>query len=200
MDANTASRAPHSDPHTARLRVALANLLAREPDYYRKMLAQRAGRLANPSRPNPDALGSVYPELNEFGVERRLQEVTWEPYEHPAVMPGCVALATRELRGRVGVVELATLDPQAPVELLDPKGTGFVEAAAPGALGPESDLTVAILGTEDGVEVVFTFFPGAPIQPSRLPAEGRAGTTISARDALALGLTHAKITAQAPET
>lgn len=195
MDSTAAvpgTQAIPTDP-SARVRAALA---ATPPDYLARCLAQRL--------PGPAACGSVFLDFGVAGdpaapdrLLHALHTHPWEPYEHPAVMAGCAAFAC-PLGGRVGLVHLATLAPDHPVRLLDPKGTGFVEAVVEGTAddrtrGSAATFTVAILGPDDGREVVYTFHPGAPIPPSRVPADGRHGTTVTAEEAVALGLQIAKV-------
>ena len=84
-------------------------------------------------------------------------------------------------------------DPSTTVVLADPKHTGNVEATVPGLLGEEVDFAVIILGPDGGREVAYTFHPGAPIAPSRVPAADMDGRHVSAADALAMGLMWAKL-------
>ena len=171
--------------HTARVRAALATLREMAPGYYDSMFAQRAEL-------SGQAAGSIYPGATVAELQERIAAAEWEPYEHPSITSGARAFQTR-LPGLVGICDLAALPPETLVTLTDPKGTGFVEATVPGRRGAECDFTVIIVGADEGRELVFTFFPGSPVPPSRVQAEGRAGTSISAREALALGLVYGKI-------
>jgi hypothetical protein len=127
-------------------------------------------------------------------LEAALMGAAWEPFEHPDIMKGCSAFKA-PLSGTFGLLDLTTVADDFLVTLADPKGTGFVEAECTAGRGAKVDFTVLILGDEKGTEVVFTFHPGNPIRPSRLPAEGRVGNIITAKDALALGFKWAKASA-----
>jgi len=101
---------------------------------------------------------------------------------------------TRDLKGRLGIIELASLPTNTVVTLDDRKNTGKVSATVKGVLGPEVDFTVIILGIENGMEVVFTFHPGAPVSPSQVQCElGMHDKQVSIAEALGMGLTMAKI-------
>jgi hypothetical protein len=171
---------------TARVLVAFSTTRSALSAYFASCLAMR-------SRLSPAAAGSGY-DLEPSAIETALFSASWAPYEHPAVMKGCTAFRA-ELPGFEGLSALADLPPETPVVLRDPKKTGFVEACV--ALRPAeakvAPFTVAILGEDDGKEVVFTFHPGEPIMPSRVKAEGKDGLVITAAEALALGLSFAKI-------
>lgn len=181
------------DPSTARVRAAFAALRRLAPDYHARVFAQRAGRLDD-GTPNPAAAGSIYPDRTAAELIDLVEtRTTWRPYAHPDVAAGCTAFAADVPGGQLGLIALDALPDATPVRLLDPKGTGQVEAVVAGVRGAATPLTVVILGAEGDTEIAFTFFPGAPIAPSQVPAAGRAGTTVTAADARALGLALAKV-------
>lgn len=162
-----------------------AALLATPRPYLRACLAQRVN--------GPNASGSVFTGFSDpVALLGELVLAEWEPYEHEAVMEGCTAFRA-PLRGRIGVARLDAIDPETPVMLADPKRTGNVECTVRGVLGEEVDFAVIILGPDGGREVAYTFHPGAPIAPSRVPAADMDGRCITARDALAMGFAWAKI-------
>lgn len=165
---------------TTRDRIARAFDSAGE--YFNACLAQR--------NPGPAALGSVFLTRQD---RASLLAADWQPYEHPDVSAPAVAFRA-DIPGTVGVVRLADLPPDTPVRLADPKGTGFVEATALLPEGPRATFTTLLLGpARDGSgETLWTLFPGEPVRPSTLPAEGRDGATLTAREAAALGLAIAK--------
>ena len=170
-------------------RVLAAIAATREvlPGYFEKTCAQRAGL-------NPSAAGSVYDGASTDEVERLIREAVWEEYSHPALAPETSALRAWTPSGRLGVVELAKLDPSTPIVLDDRKGTGTVSATVKGALGEAVNFTVLILGQEQGREVVFTFHPGDPVRPSSVKTEpGLHGKAVTAAEARAMGLETAKI-------
>jgi hypothetical protein len=124
------------------------------------------------------------------GLEQILKDAEWEETSHPDVLEGC-RVFTAPIPGTLGVVELADLPPDELVVMTDPKGTG---KSTPTLLWPEAPavpFTCIILGKEEGKEVVFTFHPGWPIRPSQCKLAH--GTRLTASEAMALGLTHAKI-------
>jgi hypothetical protein len=127
-------------------------------------------------------------------LEKGLIEAVWEEYSHPAVMEGCVAYKTHSIHGKLGVKPLAELPLYALVTLDDRKNTGTVSAVVKGVLGAEVDFTVIILGIEDGKEVVFTFHPGEPVNPSKVQAGlDNHGKTVTVKEALGMGFETVKI-------
>jgi hypothetical protein len=123
-------------------------------------------------------------------LEQILKDAEWEETSHPDVQEGC-RLFTAPISGTLGVIELSNLPPDELVIMTDPKGTGY---ATPTLLWPEAPLvpfTCILLGPEKDREIVYTFHPGWPIRPSRCQLPH--GTRITAKEAMALGLTHAKI-------
>jgi hypothetical protein len=166
----------------ARAVEAIKNL---DSAYWLQMLTQRL----------PGGAGSVV--LGDFdaaSLEEALLSANWESYSHEAVMEGCDAFSTRDLRGRLGIVELASLPADTVVTLDDRKNTGKVSAVVNGVLGPEVDFTVIILGPEGGVEVVFTFHPGEPVRPSQVQCEtGMHGRRVTIAEAQEMGLAMAKV-------
>ena len=169
-------------------RILLAIAATRElvAGYWEKTCAQRAGT-------NPAAAGSIYPGKSPEEVEVAITAAKWVPYEHPALAAGSTAFRA-ELPGQLGIVDLTTLAPSTPVLLDDRKGTGTVSATVAGVRGETVEFTVLILGEEQGKEIVFTFHPGAPVRPSSVKTEpGLHGKAVTAAEALAMGLTTAKI-------
>jgi hypothetical protein len=166
-----------------RVEAAIAATRLAAPGYFESCLTQRTS-----------GSGSSYSGLTPAELEVALVGASWEPYEHPDVMAGCSAFKA-PLEGTFGLLDLSTVADDFLVTLADPKGTGFVEAECTAGRGGKVPFTVLILGQEKDVEVVFTFHPGDPIRPSRLPAEGRVGQIITAKEALALGFKWAKASA-----
>ncbi len=172
-----------------RIMSAVATTRRIVPGYLEKSLAQRAGLSSN-------AAGSVYEGVDALQLERMLLASEWEPYSHPAIMPGCSAFKA-SIAGRLGVASLESLSPDAIVTLDDRKSTGQVSAVASGVRGEVSPFTVLILGPEvvDGEthEIVFTFHPGDPVRPSQVPAQGMHGRTVTVKEAIQMGLEIVKI-------
>ncbi len=156
------------------------------PDHWQKCLDQRCGR-------SGFAAGSVYPRWGQKRIEKELLAGHWTEYAHPAIMAGCRAFKA-PIPGRFGIVELSTLSSETIVTLDDRKNTGKVSCVVKGIRGEMVDFTVIILGMEDGVEVVYTFHPGDPINPSQVLCEsGMHGKEVSVVEALAMGLSTVKI-------
>lgn len=126
-------------------------------------------------------------------LEKALRNAEWEEYSHDALSAGTVGFKTYSIAGRIGIVDIDSLSADELVTLDDRKNTGMVSATVQGVLGSEISYTVAILGEENGQEVLFTVHPGDPVMPSKVPAEGLHGITVSRDDALKMGLVTAKI-------
>lgn len=159
-----------------------AALAATPADYLAGILKQR--------NPGPDALGSRFtvPQTVET-----LQGALWEPYVHPEVAPGCQAYRA-PIRGTLGIVALEDVPSDAGLVLLDGHATGFVEAVWTTSRAlPEVDYTTAIVGQDEGHDVVFTMFPGPPVRPSSLPATEFRGQEITVSLARRLGFRWVKI-------
>lgn len=152
------------------------------PEYFENTLASR----------QPNGTGSVF---HKPVSEKDLIYATWEPYVHSAIQAGCTAFKTLDVSGVLGVVLLGDLNPSSVVSLEDPKETGQVSAVIPAKeVFSASDVgfTIMILGKEGGKEIVFTFHPGDPIQPSKVDS-GITGVNVPVVSAMALGLEYAKV-------
>lgn len=155
-----------------------------DQSYLARCLAQR--------QPGEGGAGSRF--LSALTLED-LQNAAWEEYAHGAIQAPAIGFRA-PIHGRLGIIRLSDLDPQTVVVLDDRKSTGKVAAVVEGVLGPEVDFTVLLLGpgSEKGKLVVWTFFPGEPINPSQVDAQEYAhGTQVTAARAIELGLEWAKI-------
>jgi len=131
-------------------------------------------------------------------LEKALKAASWTEYSpsEDVADPACVYFKTQDLGGRVGVIDLGSLSDDSVVVLDDRKNTGKVSAVIEGVLGAQVSYIVAILGIENGVEVIFTFHPGEPVNPSKVQAQpGLHGKTVSVAQAMKMGLSTAKIVA-----
>ena len=156
------------------------------PGYFEKTVA---GRL-----PKTGAGSIVVGFESAEELEQALITVTWEQYSHPALMAGTEAFKTKDIRGMLGVIDLVDLPADAVVTLDDRKNTGKVSCVVEGVRGHDVDFTVIILGPEQDEEVVFTFHPGDPVNPSQIQAEpGMHGRQVAVPKALGMGLEIAKI-------
>lgn len=155
--------------------------------YLRQCLASRL--------PGGSACGSVFTDYaDDFALLSALYAAPWEPFDHPDVASGATAYRA-PLRGRLGLVALASLDPETPVTLEDPKGTGTLSAVVTGVHGEEVAHATLILGPSEGAEIVYTFHPGDPVRPSSVRAEGMDGRRVTVAECRALGLDLAKVVA-----
>ena len=126
-------------------------------------------------------------------LEKALRNAEWEGYSHEALAAGTIGFKTYGITGRIGIVDIDSLPADQMVTLDDRKNTGIVSATVQGVLGAQIGYTVAILGDENGQEVLFTIHPGDPVMPSKVPAKDLHGVTVSRDEALKMGLVTAKI-------
>lgn len=160
------------------------------PDYWKNTLLQRID--------GETTCGSFYPGVHFIEeLERILIDSSWGHYDAPNLMEGCTAFVAKNVGGVLGIVNLSLLPADHPVVLDDRKNTGNVSATvkrSSDSYGEFVDFTVIILGMEQGEEVVFTFHPGDPVQASRVKTElGYHGKVVTAKEAMALGLSTAKV-------
>ena len=141
---------------------------------------------------HPENTGSVI-AAHPHEILDLLMGAQWVRYDHPDITALAVGFRA-DIPGRVGIIPLSDLDPQHPVVLEDPKGTGAVSAVVEN-VGDRIMVghTTMILGPrEDGQgEQVWTFHPGDPIRPSEVPASKAGISTVG--EAVALGLEYAKV-------
>jgi hypothetical protein len=178
-------RLRNQDPSpTARVRAAAAHA----GDYFDaccRMRSARAGGTGSTYRLPPDRLKTMFLAM------------MWEPYDHPAIEKPAVAFKATFFGGCFGMIRLDELASGCEIELVDPKGTGFVEGVVRNWPGrkPTVDFTVAILGPhpKDGRETLYTFHPGDPVPPSRIEAQ-LEGQILTPSQARKLGLEWVKLT------
>ena len=148
---------------------------ASDPAYLEQTLRMR--------NPGPGALGSRFETAQTV---ESLVAADWGIFDHPDVKAPAVAFDA-PIPGIMGMVALKELDPLQEVTLLDghvseacPQGCGFVEAVVDGVLGKKVGFTTLLLGPDEKDPtrlVVWTFFPGDPVQPSTLPRKGSRPVT-----------------------
>jgi len=171
----------------SRIAKAVENTKAVVPGYFESTCAQRASL-------DPKAAGSIVEGITASKLEDKILNVEWEEYSSPSALPGVTVFKTRDISGRLGVVDLSLLPNDLTVTLNDSKNTGQVYAVMNGVLGPKVDFTVIILGEEQGKEVVFTFHPGDPVNPSLVQMDPEMdGLEITVEEALEMGLETVKI-------
>lgn len=158
-----------------------------------KLAPEHASKLLSTRNPGPKAVGSVFDTPQTW---ESLQAADWQPYEHPAI-GGPAAGFRAPVSGKVGLVELATLDPSTPVTMVDGHETGFVSPVVEGLDRQPVAFSVMLVGPadkDDPTLIVWTVFPGDPVRPSSLRVEETpSGTTLTAAEAIALGFDLAKV-------
>lgn len=145
--------------------------------------------------PGGEAEGSTFFEPQSA---ESLKAAVWAPYSHPDIA-GAVQGYKADIPGTFGLVELGDLDPNTPVKMvLGHKGeTPFVTCLiskddAPGDL-QRKDFTTILLGPGDEGLIVYTFFPGPPIAPSRLQPTKETEAARVVADAISLDFRYGKI-------
>lgn len=173
---------------------AINNMKTVDKEYFVKTLNQR---LAG----HPDQAGSIIEKsfMDADELEEGFLSVNWAPFYHPNISEGCRGFVTTEIGGWLGVVDLSVLEElgvDKTVTLDDRKGTGKVSCVVIG----DQDImefvhyVVMIVGPEKDLEVMYTVHPGEPVSPSSVSAEpGMHGKVVTIGEALAMGLTTAKI-------
>lgn len=161
------------------------------PGYFEKTLNMRTVEQA----------GSYYPNTTAEELESALVSAEWVEYDAPNLAPGCVAYKA-PLRGIMGAMLLEDLPPTTPVTVADPKGTGEalaevrladLEAEGSSVVQVTVPFTTIILGDEQGMEVCFTFHPGAPLPHDPEIKHDGGPRLMTATGAMALGLKTVKI-------
>jgi hypothetical protein len=160
--------------------------------------------------PGPKNMGSV------FTIEKDIHDLLmalWEEYKHPAVeapaqafkasIGGYVKVQTMAwaklwfgLYGKMALID-SHKDPK------NPAGSGFVEACI--EIDPKDkdvllpamyvDHTTILIGPGDQPEkqVVWTFFPGDPIQPSKVKDDGLHNKIVTWKEAAEMGFKYVKL-------
>ena len=160
-------------------------------EYYVATLTQRCDLSA--------AAGSVINGIFSIDdMENLLLSAEWEEYVHPSIMEGCKGFVA-PIPGKMGVVNIDALPDETELVLDDRKGTGKVTPTVGGVDRVPVDFTVLIVGPEkigeETVQIMYTFHPGAPINPSRVSVSEKYknGTKITVKEAKGIGLLYAKI-------
>ena len=119
----------------------------------------------------------------------------WQPYSHHAIQePARGFVAKRQ--GFQLVMPVRDLNPE-DVITFDPRDakserTGVVMGNVRGYSGPVVENVVALVGPSEGGEVLWTLHAGDPIRPSTLPTSEWAGRSITAREAVELGVEYVR--------
>jgi len=167
---------------------AIANTQKALPDYWNNTLKQRL---------MTNGAGSVFCFDEVSDLEKAIVAVDdWGSYEHNDIAPNCKGYITKQLTGELGIIAVKDLPEDIKLSLEDRKGTGNVSAVVSGLdfNRPEESYTVLIIGQDNGIDVVFTLHPGAPIRPSAVKLENvDLSKNYSKQEIIDLGLDYAKI-------
>lgn len=119
-------------------------------------------------------IGSYF-EMTPEQLREALFRTKWEPYDprdsegNPIISGGARGYRATINGGRLGMTTVESLPSDAPLYLVDVKGTGKWSLATTGAEGPKTDHVTLIVGPGDGGKpVVWTFHPGEPVRASTL--------------------------------
>lgn len=145
--------------------------------------------------PSPESEGSTFLTAQD---PESLSSASWTPYNHPDIKSPAVGFKA-DIPGYFGLVDLNELDESTPVEIVKAHKGANEEAAClvspEGISRPKSDFTTILLGPGgDRGEIVWTFFPGPPIQPtSTIWTQDLADRIKTAGDAIREGFKWAKL-------
>lgn len=164
--------------------------------YWEKLCRTRAGS-------DPECEGSRFPRRTHEQVDKLIRQLVWEPYTHSAVKEPAQAFIARSIPGlELGVTRLGDIPDNAELVFSDPKDTGKVELVwnnPPASARPKVDFVVMLVGPDDHPvhgesprNVVWTFFPGDPIQPSTILNLDNHGST-NKEHAAELGIEWVKV-------
>ena len=155
--------------------------------YWHDTLDQRAGLSGK-------SLGSIYPGISSDKLESIVKGAKWVEYSHQDILP--VAQGFRaDIPGEMGIVSLSEIPKGTELRLDDQKGVGKLSLVAVGIERKSVDFSVLLLGPNGDDTVVWTFFPGEPIQPSELKAgdDYDHGDVITFEEARKLGFSFVKV-------
>lgn len=183
-----------------RAREALVNTVKLETGHWNALCATRAGVL-------PSA-GSYYPDTPSGQVAALIMTAEWEEYTHPAVQSPAQAFRA-EIPGRINILPIEAVGEDADLVLFDAhhghalQDEHFVECECTREMGFDvpvvhSTLLIGPRATEgdkivDPTPIVWTFFPGDPVSPSKIPAAGNHGRRVSKKEAVQLGIRYVKV-------
>lgn len=155
---------------TAEVWAAIETTLEVVPGYFESHLE---GRSAAGDGSTVWRWGKACP--NAFSVLNVILDTLWAEYPScPNLIPGCKAFKAA-IPGTIGLYRVDDIAPLTPVRWVNP-GHGYQYPVVGGANGVYVDYTTLIVGEEGGREVVFTFHPGDPIQPTQVPADFDTGS------------------------
>jgi len=149
--------------------------------------------------PGGESEGSTF---NEAQTAESLMAATWTKYDHPEVTGKAMGYRT-DIPGTFGIIKLSDLDPEQEARA-EPQHKGEVpegetlfvsvlvnEKNIPSELTSVGFTTILLGPGEDG-DIVWTFFPGPPIQPSTTEPSAETETISTVADAIAAGFGYGK--------
>ena len=145
--------------------------------------------------PGNESEGSVFldPQTSES-----LKVASWEPYDHAEISAPAQGYKAN-IPGTFGIVNLSDLDPETPAKSVlghkgeDPFAIVLVDKGdVPNEL-TNTDFTTILLGPGENGLIVWTFFPGPPVAPSRTVPSPEIEAIETVADAAALGFDYAKV-------
>jgi len=145
--------------------------------------------------PGDESEGSVFFEAQ---TSESLKAASWEPYSHPDISARARGYKTN-ISGTFGLVDLNSLAPDTPVKAVlghkgeDPFITMLIDKSSVPSDLTKTDFTTILLGPGDDGLIVWTFFPGPPLAPSRTTPSAETEAVKTAADAIAIGFDYAKI-------
>ncbi len=189
-------RASHRSSPTQDVREAIANTKQHNRAYWSRVLRQRAGG-TNRGLTNKYAAGSIYQDYSPRELETALLAATWRRYRSKDLRNGVQGFRCH-LPGIKRIIMLNDVPPNTTVILDDRKGTGFWSCIVHMRVkGRAVASTILLTDARHGCpRCVLTFHPGSPILQSRVRRIERQDRTITAKDALRLGLKYAKIVSE----
>lgn len=148
--------------------------------------------------PGPESEGSTFDEPQ---TPETLMAAEWKEFSHPEISDPAVGYSAN-IPGMMNLIKLKDLDPETPVRMeLGHKGevpfvSALVSAEDVGKKGVPVDHTVILLGPGGDGQIVWTFFPGDPIQPSTTEPSPETKAVKTVKDAIELGFEYGKITGE----
>ena len=157
-------------------------------NYVDNMFAQRVV--------GPMAKGSIFENLTAEQLEEAACSANWQEAWNENCRPWAKYYKTTDIPGGLyGVIELANLDDDAKLIVLDQKNTGYASLCVEGGMRVPAAETWLIVGSAaNGDQVIFTMHPGAPTAPASTPTEMLpVGTRLTKQEAIHLGFNSANV-------
>lgn len=161
----------------------------KETSYFELMLNQRLK--------GPNNAGSYYDVESIEELYKMLIEQEWEEVQDDNVSAGKILLKSK-LPGIQNIQSIDDMDDNSEIYTINTKNTECVEAGCHDITGTPANETYMIISKETDIDgekcpLALTFFPGALIKASEVPAKDYPhGTKLTKEQAKQLGYTHVK--------